>query len=320
MALRRRIDASYPCRAQAGQRSEEATLGSLYDYGARFYSPYLNRWIQPDTIVPDPSNPQSLNRFAYTRNNPVKYVDPSGHRECYGYAPSEPGSYGNGFGFENCAGGEWEKVRNEEALGKLQDQVKTECAGNPRCQIDLIRDSIEFGDKLLYAILPSTIGFEIQGSVGADMFAGYDASAGVQVIWNWRSGQFAVIGTSSANAKVGTPNLASTSVRGGGILSWGSSSIESYLGATDFSGGDLSADAVAKVGVYIQSSTSVDRSTGMPLTDPHTGMQIQTLTAGAQLGANTLPNGVDGSLTVGGGYSQRIRICTPTDFLTYSCQ
>jgi RHS repeat-associated protein len=62
-----------------GQRSEEATLGSLYDYGARFYSPYLNRWIQPDPIVPDPGNPQSLNRYSYCLNNPLKYTDPDGH-------------------------------------------------------------------------------------------------------------------------------------------------------------------------------------------------------------------------------------------------
>jgi hypothetical protein len=32
--------------------------------------------------VPDSSNPQSLNRFAYVRNNPLKSIDPSGHKEC----------------------------------------------------------------------------------------------------------------------------------------------------------------------------------------------------------------------------------------------
>jgi hypothetical protein len=46
--------------------------------GARLYEPYINRWIQPDTIVPDPANPQSLNRYAYVLGNPLKYVDPSG--------------------------------------------------------------------------------------------------------------------------------------------------------------------------------------------------------------------------------------------------
>jgi hypothetical protein len=32
--------------------------------------------------VPDGKNPQSWNRYSYTRNNPVKYNDPSGHGEC----------------------------------------------------------------------------------------------------------------------------------------------------------------------------------------------------------------------------------------------
>jgi RHS repeat-associated protein len=46
---------------------------------ARFYMPYLNRFLQPDTIVPDPSNPQSLNRYSYVNNNPLRYTDPTGH-------------------------------------------------------------------------------------------------------------------------------------------------------------------------------------------------------------------------------------------------
>jgi len=32
--------------------------------------------------VPSPANPQSLNRYAYTLNNPLRYTDPTGHREC----------------------------------------------------------------------------------------------------------------------------------------------------------------------------------------------------------------------------------------------
>jgi len=59
-----------------GQRAESF---GLMDYHARFYDPYINRWIQPDTIIPDPANPQSLNRFSYVLGNPVKFRDPSGH-------------------------------------------------------------------------------------------------------------------------------------------------------------------------------------------------------------------------------------------------
>jgi len=33
----------------------------------------------PDTIVPDPGNPQALNRYSYVLNNPVRFVDSDGH-------------------------------------------------------------------------------------------------------------------------------------------------------------------------------------------------------------------------------------------------
>ncbi len=41
--------------------------------------------MQPDSIIPNPANPQSLNRFGYVLNNPVQYVDPSGNIpiDCY---------------------------------------------------------------------------------------------------------------------------------------------------------------------------------------------------------------------------------------------
>jgi len=55
----------------------------LHDYGARHYAQPLGRWIAPDTIVPDPGNPQSLNRYSYVLSNPVKFLDPAGHvAEC----------------------------------------------------------------------------------------------------------------------------------------------------------------------------------------------------------------------------------------------
>ncbi len=57
---------------------EETSLG-FYDYGARPYVPALGRFLQADTIIPDPANPQSLNRYSYTLGNPLRYTDPSGH-------------------------------------------------------------------------------------------------------------------------------------------------------------------------------------------------------------------------------------------------
>jgi RHS repeat-associated protein len=63
-------------RKYTGQRLDTT---DLYYYGARYYDPAIGRFISADTIVPDPYDPQSLNRYSYCRNNPLRYIDPSGH-------------------------------------------------------------------------------------------------------------------------------------------------------------------------------------------------------------------------------------------------
>lgn len=59
-----------------GQRLDRHA--SLYHFGARMYDPLLGRFIQADTLVPGPGNPQAFNRYAYALNNPLRYADPSG--------------------------------------------------------------------------------------------------------------------------------------------------------------------------------------------------------------------------------------------------
>jgi RHS repeat-associated protein len=80
-----------------GQRLLDSGMGEIMDYKARFYSPYLNRFIQPDTIIPKPANPQAFNRFSYVLNDPIRYNDPTGHMMwegdgggCYSCAPTPP--------------------------------------------------------------------------------------------------------------------------------------------------------------------------------------------------------------------------------------
>jgi len=63
-------------RTFTGQRLD--ATGLLY-YHARYYDPTLGRFIAPDSLVPEPGAPQSLNRYAYVYNNPLKYTDPTGH-------------------------------------------------------------------------------------------------------------------------------------------------------------------------------------------------------------------------------------------------
>ncbi len=60
-----------------GQRND-SNIG-LYFYNARYYDLALGRFIQADSIIPNPGDPQAFNRYSYTLNNPLKYTDPSGH-------------------------------------------------------------------------------------------------------------------------------------------------------------------------------------------------------------------------------------------------
>ncbi|MGA2280792.1 MAG: RHS repeat-associated core domain-containing protein, partial [Verrucomicrobiota bacterium] len=64
-------------RQFTGQIKDDET--GLYYFNARYYDPELGRFTQPDTIIPDFSNPQSYNRYSYCVNNPLRYTDPSGH-------------------------------------------------------------------------------------------------------------------------------------------------------------------------------------------------------------------------------------------------
>lgn len=59
-----------------GQRLDDT---GLYYYNARYYDPTIGRFISADSIVPDFTNPQSLNRYSYVINNPLSCIDPSGH-------------------------------------------------------------------------------------------------------------------------------------------------------------------------------------------------------------------------------------------------
>jgi RHS repeat-associated protein len=50
-----------------------------YDFGARTYRPSLGRFLSPDSVVPSAFDSQSWNRYSFVFNNPLRWVDPSGH-------------------------------------------------------------------------------------------------------------------------------------------------------------------------------------------------------------------------------------------------
>jgi RHS repeat-associated protein len=60
-----------------GQENDAET--ALDYYNSRYYEPHIQRFTQPDTLLTNIYNPQSLNRYSYVENNPLRYTDPSGH-------------------------------------------------------------------------------------------------------------------------------------------------------------------------------------------------------------------------------------------------
>lgn len=58
---------------------KELDDSGLYFYGARYYNPDIGRFMAADAVTGSLQDPQSLNRYAYVKNNPLKYIDPVGN-------------------------------------------------------------------------------------------------------------------------------------------------------------------------------------------------------------------------------------------------
>ncbi|MDT8718752.1 RHS repeat protein, partial [Clostridium sp. 19966] len=51
----------------------------LYYLRARYYNPYTGRFISEDSYLGEDSNPLSLNLYTFCSNDPIIFIDPSGH-------------------------------------------------------------------------------------------------------------------------------------------------------------------------------------------------------------------------------------------------
>ena len=61
----------------AGEVYDEET--GLYYLRARYYDPKMGRFINEDSYEGQIDNPLTLNLYTYCTNNPIKYIDPTGH-------------------------------------------------------------------------------------------------------------------------------------------------------------------------------------------------------------------------------------------------
>ena len=87
-------------------------VSALVYLRARFYNPVIGRFLQEDNVYED-----GLNLYVYWRNNPVRYVDPSGHG-------TESPADKDGGGKEDHSG-------NIEALKEIVDEVNAKGGATP---------------------------------------------------------------------------------------------------------------------------------------------------------------------------------------------
>jgi RHS repeat-associated protein len=105
-------EAGTPDRSFTGQDQDTVTgsgATGIYDFLFRKYDPAAGRWLSPDPYgwnAVSLNDPQSLNRYAYVENQPMKLVDPNGEDfSCTGAVSGDDGAaevttcYSDDFGY-----------------------------------------------------------------------------------------------------------------------------------------------------------------------------------------------------------------------------
>jgi RHS repeat-associated protein len=87
---------------------EHLTEYQLINMNGRLYNPILGRFLSPDPILADPTNPQNYNCYAYALNNPLKYVDKNGKFPILAFFGGIIGAYiGGSLANHNFNPGKW---------------------------------------------------------------------------------------------------------------------------------------------------------------------------------------------------------------------
>ncbi|MFQ5614669.1 MAG: RHS repeat-associated core domain-containing protein, partial [Anaerolineae bacterium] len=117
------------------------------------------RFLSPDPLAPEPGEPQSWNRYAYVVNNPLNYIDPTGHTVECGYA-------GDHCGFDRIPempASDWDfssGQSSEERATELLAYYEAQRYWNPHTWTPS-------DEATRNGLIGEVFGYQMQGSVGS---------------------------------------------------------------------------------------------------------------------------------------------------------
>ena len=280
-----------------GQRKLDDGMGGIMDYKARFYSVGLGRFLQPDSIIPNPANPQSMNRFGYVLNNPIRFSDPTGHKEydeAGGGIPCYPGE----LTCQLQKDGYKPKAREEVVEDLFLITPPTFQQDQSATTSPTVMDRAFDGDirAMLDVIIPTHFGFRLQGefSIPTGTPWGPSGALGVNWIHNFRSGE------NDSNADFTLEPYSGgfggeISFSGGVLFGWGSSNVKDVTaGKAEVFGGTVAAGPAVSVSVV---APMHDNGTMLHV-DPAYGMVPTTLYIGGGSGCCYAGGGAGKSITI----------------------
>jgi RHS repeat-associated protein len=271
-----------------GQRVE-LEIG-LYFYQSRFYDANLGRFSQPDSLIPAQSQGvQALDRFAYVNNRPVIFNDPTGNM-------LDDGECGRA-GIDCHDTTEQEKshdLANEAMLTFQSNEMACQNGYMGFCNgFDSISNNIS---QWTWNSIPSAFSVTWGGTYQLGAFIEFGQYAEGGFVYNWRSNEFNLIGSSGPQVYIGAPTIL-----GGGIYvnftSYRGVSQNSNLnGGSVFSGGILGVDAFAKASISKLYGMAILSGPEIPpqfYIDPKSGIPVSFSSTLLTIGGNAGANGID---------------------------
>jgi RHS repeat-associated protein len=176
------------------ERDEESGL----DYAqARYYANTLGRFISADSVGGSTTSPQTMNRYAYTGNNPLNNIDPSGHMFFSAqFNGSENFDDGGGEEYPDHVGqptSEFGSQSFDEYNQRLQNMHDAAAAEAAYARGDTAAgDAIYMANDTLYTVNPYTgspdNSASTQSSSGTtqqgNTFSAISSNATVTIIWD----------------------------------------------------------------------------------------------------------------------------------------